>query len=181
MCYRHFDHSYTDTNMLVERFEYLLEYSYFIAYRIINDYYCSFHNKLKTNPRYLDKHANRRCDDLIQVLLRIEEDMFHDRKRKEIMGSPSDASLKLEGDERHARGVEIPDSSVTLINDNQYQVRSSESTYTVQILSHCQEQPSCVPQCSKVQCKYLCRHMAQCSCIDYIHGHICKHAHKVIA
>jgi hypothetical protein len=22
MCYRHFDHSYTDTNMLVERFEY---------------------------------------------------------------------------------------------------------------------------------------------------------------
>lgn len=74
----------------------------------------SFHNKLKTNPRYLNKHTNRRCDDLIQILLKIEEDMFYSRKRKEVMSTPQDASLKLEGEKRHASGREIPDSSVTV-------------------------------------------------------------------
>ena len=48
----------------------------------------SFHNKLKTNPCYLNHHANRRCDDLIEVLLTIEEDMFHDRMRKEVILTP---------------------------------------------------------------------------------------------
>ena len=33
------------------------------------NYYRSFHNKLKTNPRYLNHCANRQCDDLIEVLL----------------------------------------------------------------------------------------------------------------
>ena len=45
--------------------------------------FLSFHNKLKTNPRYLNHRANRRCDDLIEVLLNIKEDMFFERMRKE--------------------------------------------------------------------------------------------------
>ena len=35
-------------------------------------YFCvnySFHNKLKTNPRYPNHHVNKHCDDLIEVLL----------------------------------------------------------------------------------------------------------------
>ena len=76
--------------------------------------HCSFHNKLKTNPRYFNKRANRRCDDLIQVLLKIEEDMFYDRKRKEILSTPMDASLKIEGKQRHACGRKIPESSITV-------------------------------------------------------------------
>ena len=43
----------------------------------------SFHNKLKTNPRYLNHWANRRCDDLIEVLFTIEEDMFFELMRNE--------------------------------------------------------------------------------------------------
>ena len=47
-----------------------------------------FHNKLKTNPRYVNHGANQRCDDLIEVLLTIEEDMFFERMRKEVMLYP---------------------------------------------------------------------------------------------
>ena len=57
---------------------------------------------------------------------------------------------------------------------------TDEGTYTVRIVSkNCLQQPDCIPQCSEVQCKYLCRHMVQCTCFDYVHGHLCKHAHKV--
>lgn len=77
----------------------------------------SFHNKLKTNPRYLAHKVNRRCDDLIETLLGFEEDMFHNRKRKEHFGSPLDASLKCEGTARHTQGINIPngDVKVTII------------------------------------------------------------------
>lgn len=57
----------------------------------------SFHNKLKSNPKYLSHKVNRRCDDLIHILLKFEEDMFHERKHREIMMPMEVASLKLEG------------------------------------------------------------------------------------
>ena len=80
---------------------------------VITSYlFLSFHNKLKTNPRYLNHRANRRCDDLIEVLLTIEEDMFFERMRKEVMLSPKDASLKVEGDQRHAHGKQILNSMI---------------------------------------------------------------------
>ena len=72
---------------------------------------CSFHNKLKTNPRYLNHNVNRRCDDLIEVLLLVEVDMFYERKRKELLTSTTEASRKVEGD-RHTRGQSIADSKV---------------------------------------------------------------------
>lgn len=71
----------------------------------------SFFNKLKTNPRYLNHHVNRRCDDLIEILLAVEADMFFERKRKELLTTTSDASKKQEG-ERHARGLSIDESRV---------------------------------------------------------------------
>ena len=55
---------------------------------------------------------NRRIDDLIGTLLLIEEDLFHDRMRKEVMKDSKEASLRSEGNDRHSRGMEIPDSSV---------------------------------------------------------------------
>ena len=72
---------------------------------------CSFFNKLKTNPRYLNHKVNRRCDDLIEVLLSVEEDLFYDRKRKELLTTTGKASKKHEGD-RHTRGLSIDDSRV---------------------------------------------------------------------
>ena len=50
--------------------------------RIIIPY--SFFYKLKSNPRYLNHHVNRRCDDLIEILLAVETDTFFERKRKEL-------------------------------------------------------------------------------------------------
>ena len=74
------------------------------------------HNKLKTNPRYLNHYINRRCDDLIEVLLKIEEDFFYECMRKEIMLTSQDASLKREGCKRHNRGKETDDSAISVIN-----------------------------------------------------------------
>lgn len=56
--------------------------------------------------------VNRRCDDLIQMLLKIEEDFFYDRKKKEVMMTPQDASKKVDGIERHKLGKSISSSCV---------------------------------------------------------------------
>jgi len=40
--------------------------------------------------------------------------MFHDRMKKEVMHTPTDATMKVEGTVRHKNGVNIPDSSVTV-------------------------------------------------------------------
>ena len=80
---------------------------------VITSYlFLSFQNKLETNPRYLNHRANRWCDNLIEVLLTIEEDIFFERMRKEVMLSPKDASLKAEGDQRHAHGKQILNSMI---------------------------------------------------------------------
>lgn len=57
-------------------------------------------------------NVNRRCDDLIRILLTIEEDLFHDRMRKEVMTTPQQASIRVDGTERHERGRNISDSCV---------------------------------------------------------------------
>ena len=57
----------------------------------------SFHNKLKSNPKYFGHKVNRRCDDLLETLLKLEEDMFHERMQREIMMPLSIASQKLDG------------------------------------------------------------------------------------
>ena len=49
----------------------------------------------------MNYHVNRKCDDLIEVLLKIEEDSFYERMRKDVMLTPQDASLKQEGYERY--------------------------------------------------------------------------------
>lgn len=74
--------------------------------------YYSFHNKLKINPRYLNRHVNRRCDDLIEVLMMIKHDLFYDRMRKEVMMSSQDASIKVGGEKRHGHREDIPDLSI---------------------------------------------------------------------
>lgn len=40
--------------------------------------------------------------------------MFHDRMRKEVMNTAKDASLKVEGEQRHSDGKEMPESSITV-------------------------------------------------------------------
>lgn len=134
--------------------------------------------------------------------MRIEEDMFYERKRKEVMLTPKDASLKTDGLDRHTRGKDVQDANIKVsmlliqsvleitsnshcykvADHNQYEVESSKqgTFYTVHIRSrNCLQEPNCVPQCTEAECGYLCRHMVECTCVDYVHGHLCKHAHKV--
>ena len=57
---------------------------------------------------------------------------------------------------------------------------SSDHQYTVHILaSQCSHGKKCIPHCIQGKCSYLCRHMISCTCYDFSHGHLCKHAHKV--
>ena len=60
----------------------------------------------------MDHQVNRRCDDLIQVLMKIEEDYFYERMRKEVIMKPEDASIKQEGHERHSKGENIDEASI---------------------------------------------------------------------
>ena len=64
----------------------------------------------------MNHHVNRRCDDLITILLTIEEDVYFNRMRKDVMLSPQDASVKAEGKERHIRCRNITNSNVTVRN-----------------------------------------------------------------
>ena len=43
--------------------------------------------------------------------MKIEEDNFYERMRKEVILKPEDASLKQEGHERHSRGEDIDEVS----------------------------------------------------------------------
>ena len=63
--------------------EILFLHNAFIFMCYNNSYlFLSFHNKLKTNSHYLNHRANWRCDNLIEDLLTIEEDMFFERMRR---------------------------------------------------------------------------------------------------
>jgi len=57
--------------------------------------------------------VNRRCDDLIEVLLTFEVDMFFERKRKEFLTTTTEASRKMEGD-RHCKAQNIDDSRISI-------------------------------------------------------------------
>ena len=51
--------------------------------------------------------------------------------------------------------------------------------HQVQLLMDNCPQGKCVPVCVERECVLLCRHMMTCTCYDYLHGHLCKHCHKV--
>ena len=57
---------------------------------------------------------------------------------------------------------------------------SLDHQYTVHVLaSQCSHGKECIPHCIQGKCSYICRHMISCTCHDFSHGHLCKHAHKV--
>ena len=62
------------------------------------------------SPHYLNHHINGQCDDLKEMPLAVEADMFFECKRIELLITTSDASKK-QGD-RHVRGLSIDESRV---------------------------------------------------------------------
>ena len=92
MCIRQFDYCHTDTNMFEE----------------------SFHNELKTF--FMERRSNKRVDDLINLLLTIEEEDYWKRKQDlECYGHLTAQSVTHIS--RHQKGVDIPDTHVTKVDD----------------------------------------------------------------
>jgi len=99
-------------------FGHFLDYTYSV-YSMSKFYFpmYSFHNKLKTNPKYLNvlHHVNRRCDDFNMTLLSFEEDMYHNCKYLEIISTPEILSEKHDGLDCHRRGKDISDDALRTI------------------------------------------------------------------
>ena len=72
-------------------------------------------NKLKTNPKYLNHHVIRRCNDLLETLLLFEEDMYHQRK----YCGMRQAVAKHDGVNRQRTQTEIPKKDVE-VHKSQY-------------------------------------------------------------
>ena len=76
-------------------------------------FFVSFHNKLKCNPAYLNCRVNKRVDYLLNVLLRIEEDMFFDRQRKNLKWKVN--RREQNEHKRHNTGMKIPSCDVKVL------------------------------------------------------------------
>ena len=164
MCYRvFFAHGNTNTNMLVE----------------------SFHNRLKTF--YMNRIPNRRLDDLINLLLRVERDDYL-RRTKQLVYKECDVFNTFGARTRHERGLKISDEDVSCLSDGgscyddvvMWEVKSQSKpgvVYTVSLLELWCNVDLCMETCLELSCCGLCAHMFSCSCLDK--SGICKHIHKV--
>ena len=164
MCYRNFPHANTNINMYVE----------------------CFHNRLKTF--FMERKPNKRIDDLIDMLLKIEEDDYMRRQR--MLLDETEVSYNSSNNEsRHTKATKIADNEVTCIvnknnnnenNNTVWHIKSqSKATtdYTIkQEVTECTND-MCFSRCLELTCLGLCQHLCTCTCPDQ--NTICKHVHKV--
>lgn len=57
---------------------------------------------------------------MIETLMKLEEDMFHDRMRKDHIRTPAEASQKCEGVDRHKNGMSIDNKDIKVILITEY-------------------------------------------------------------
>ena len=84
----------------------------------------SFHNKLKTF--FMERRPNKRVDDLINLLLKTEEEDYWRRKRdveyyESLVDQPTGQI------NRHEKGINIPDAHVNRIDEEIYEVVSQSN------------------------------------------------------
>ncbi|XP_064632843.1 uncharacterized protein LOC135491113 [Lineus longissimus] len=141
----------------------------------------AFHNRLKTF--YMDRKPNKRVDDLLNLLLRIEEEDFV-RRLKATQYTPT-VQEKPKSDTRetrHKRGLKIKDESLDTLDQNHWHVRSQTDESVWHTVTAIQDECSedhCFEKCHEVACVGLCGHMYHCNCDDS--SLLCKHIHKVHA
>ena len=114
----------------------------------------SSHNKLKIV--YMDRRPNKRLDDLIKLLLKIEEDDYRRHKRDNIyLGT---ISLPKKFLKCHEKRMLISGDCVLKCSSNQYTMksRSKDLTYKVDILQD---------TCKEILCSHLFINPA---CVVYI-------------
>ena len=152
LCYRNFLHANTDTNMYVE----------------------SFHNRLKTY--FMERKPNKRIDDLLDLLLKIEEDAYMRRQRMLLYDNTDNTASQS----RHERGIKIKDDDITKANnENKWTVKSQHTTSVYEVKQNVKEcfSDMCFIRCVELSCMGLCQHLYTCTCDDQ--AAICKHIHKV--
>ena len=114
-----------------------------------------------------------------------------------VIKSPKDASMKLEGD-RHQNGLKIDKYCICspyyehnrqckAINtwyystqyiftqewEGQLIVKASDGTSTY-LVTQCSAQTTCVPQCTTSKCTYLYRQLIKCTSWDYQEAHLSR-------
>ncbi|XP_035215458.1 uncharacterized protein LOC118189032 [Stegodyphus dumicola] len=156
MSYRNFPHAFTDTNMYCE----------------------SFHNKIKT--MYFKRKFNRRLDNLINLLLKIEEDIFIAYNYKIKINCKPSVYPPLYHN-RHESGMKIPDDSIIRCDTSSWVIKSQSNNsiqYSVKLIDEvCPLIDHCYLNCIKLPCLNLCSHMYFCDCGDV--SRLCKHIHKI--
>ncbi|GFU13301.1 c2H2-type domain-containing protein [Trichonephila clavipes] len=154
MSHRLFPYSYTDTNM-----------------------YCEyFHNKLKTS--YFERKFNRRVDNLIDTLLKIEN-MYLSHQYRIITGTPTSVYPPTYY-KRHNNGLRTPDGDVYVKSTNSRLVKSQTNRdvlYEVKVAETCSDNDQCYCRCIKLACLSLCIHLYTRECSD--NHALCKHIHKI--
>ncbi|KAI5754976.1 hypothetical protein M8J77_013096 [Diaphorina citri] len=150
MCHRNFPHQAVDTTGHVE----------------------SFHRRLKND--YMLRKPNKRIDKLIELLLTIASDDLWKRKRNATFCTlPSIKSCA------HEKSLEIPDSNITYLTDNVWEVKSSHPGQPHEIIKLTDDcnHDHCITKCTVPSCFNLCSHLYYCSCLDV--NPLCKHIHKL--
>ncbi|XP_072156029.1 uncharacterized protein [Bemisia tabaci] len=151
-----FDHGDTDTTMYCE----------------------SLHNKIKTV--YLGRKFNRRADDLVNIMLKLDDDIHLALLYKRLPEEPPLGKIHEENT-RHMKGSLILDEDVSCLSGSEYLIKSQsqkDTRYTVHVISPvCTEPAVCYIKCDKTPCTHLRCHMYTPSCDDV--NALCKHINEV--
>ena len=135
----------------------------------------SFHRVLKVV--YLNHRQNRRIDNLLHVLLKINRDTIFNTLRKEEMGKVTHKSKEII--KRHTSAQQMMASNDVDIQcceeTGKWKIRSSDGTgvyYDVVLVGKNDNCHLSCPECN------VWVHMFTCSCVDAVlHNTICKHIH----
>uniref|UniRef100_A0A8D8TQR4 MULE transposase domain-containing protein n=1 Tax=Cacopsylla melanoneura TaxID=428564 RepID=A0A8D8TQR4_9HEMI len=140
MCHRNFPHASVNTTGHIE----------------------SFHSRLKRF--YLKRKVNKRLDDLIDILLKLECDDHSTRAREASKGFSllPDNILK-----RHKMLKSIKDECINQIFEDTWEINmGSTKKYVVVRHNVTCEFDHCFCQCNTSPCHGLCSHVYHCSCPD---------------
>ena len=139
----------------------------------------SLHNKIKTY--YMDRKQNKRVDKLLDVLFEMERDIYLQHLYRIKIGCPP-TDIPPSYQKRHTKGMNIPDTDCTKVNDLLWTVISQADNtrttyYYVSKLSDTCNFEHCFVKCVELACLQLCDHLYFCTCADA--SGVCKHIHKV--
>ena len=135
----------------------------------------AFHNRLKIF--YMGKKPTRRVDNLLNMLLKIEEDDFWRYKRQTF--HTNNAELCNPNLNRHEAGLKTPDTDISVVIENLWQIRSQTSNhyYNVSKTAELSCYDHCYTECLTISCMEVCEHLYTCDCPDF--SRMCKHIHKI--